>query len=140
MEFNLTTPALLFSAIWLFFLAFTNRFLALANLVRELNQKFKTAPGDESLARQIRSLIFRIELIRGTQLAAIISFLFCLASMILVMLRLITEGEIVFVASLAALFISLLLSFAEISVSVKALKVELADFDRQTPDERRQNA
>ena len=40
-QLTLTTPALLFSAISLLLLAYTNRFLAYANVVRSLHARFK---------------------------------------------------------------------------------------------------
>ena len=41
MEITFNTPALLFPAISLLLLAYTNRFLALANLVRRLHDEYK---------------------------------------------------------------------------------------------------
>lgn len=38
---DLTTPSLLFSAISLILLAYTNRFLAYANVVRSLKDKYQ---------------------------------------------------------------------------------------------------
>lgn len=40
MEIDLTTPALLFSAISLIMLAYTNRFLSYATLVRTLKEQY----------------------------------------------------------------------------------------------------
>ena len=40
MEITFNTPALLFPAISLLLLAYTNRFLALANLVRRLHDEY----------------------------------------------------------------------------------------------------
>ena len=46
MEINLTTPALLFPAISLLLLAYTNRFLTLAALIRDLHAKYRANPED----------------------------------------------------------------------------------------------
>ena len=74
MEINITTPALLFPAISLLLLAFTNRFLALANLVRQLHQNYKSDP-DEFLLGQIANIRFRINLIRDMQAYGVSSLL-----------------------------------------------------------------
>lgn len=44
MEISLTTPALLFPAISLLLLAYTNRFLTLAGLIRNLYKLYKEQP------------------------------------------------------------------------------------------------
>ncbi len=46
MELELSTPALLFSAITLMMLAFTNRFLAIANLIRGLHERHRENPDE----------------------------------------------------------------------------------------------
>src|SRR5690606_1133492 len=43
-DLDLTTPALLFPAISLLLLAYTNRFLALASLIRKLHEDYKGNP------------------------------------------------------------------------------------------------
>ncbi|MER3462784.1 MAG: hypothetical protein C4342_07355 [Armatimonadota bacterium] len=79
MELNLTTPAVLFPAISLLMLAYTNRYLSLASRVRSLYDQYKTR-GDRSLLEQIASLRRRINLIKNMQLYGVLSFLFCVAS------------------------------------------------------------
>ena len=44
MELSITTPALLFPAISLLLLAYTNRFLALAALMRDLYNRYAAQP------------------------------------------------------------------------------------------------
>src|SRR5690606_27403730 len=80
MELNISTPALLFPAISLLMLAYTNRFLALASLIRGLHDKYKTLP-EENLLAQIKNLRTRIKLIRSMQAYGILSFLFCIICM-----------------------------------------------------------
>ena len=58
---DLTTPALLFPAISLLLLAFTNRFLVLAQLIRQLKQ-MDTEEDHALIARQIGMLRKRIVL------------------------------------------------------------------------------
>ena len=45
-ELTLTTPALLFSAVSLILLAYTNRFLSYAQLVRTLRDRYMEDPSD----------------------------------------------------------------------------------------------
>ena len=54
-ELSLTTPALLFSAISLIMLAYTNRFLAYAAVVRNLHAKYQERQ-DAILLDQIKNL------------------------------------------------------------------------------------
>jgi hypothetical protein len=77
MELSITTPALLFPAISLLMLAYTNRFLAIANLIRNLHDKYKKDPNEKHIVAQIRNLRVRIRLIRNMQAFGVISFLFC---------------------------------------------------------------
>ena len=48
MEITLTTPSLLFPAISLLMLAYTNRFLTLATIIRGLHDRYQTQQ-DENL-------------------------------------------------------------------------------------------
>ena len=72
MEFNLTTPALLFPAISLLMLAYTNRFLTLATIVRNLYDRYKSNH-DENLLGQIANLQYRVYLIRRMQIVGVLS-------------------------------------------------------------------
>ena len=92
---TLATPALLFSAISLLMLAFTNRFLALASLVRNLHALYKEKP-NEVLYGQIRNLRLRISLIRWMQILGITSLLLCVFSMTLIYVGSIGAAEVVF--------------------------------------------
>lgn len=70
---TLTTPGLLFPAISLLLLAYTNRFLVLAQLIRELNAR----EGDTIrplVKAQIENLRKRIRLIRRMQVWGVIAF------------------------------------------------------------------
>lgn len=131
MEFNgltLATPALLFSAISLLLLAYTNRFLTLANLVRTLYATYKEKP-DEILIGQIKNLKKRLFLIRNMQIYGITSLLLCVLCMFLIYVNYIHFAEIIFGIALILLIISLALSVREIQISVKALKLQLSDLE-----------
>lgn len=124
MEFDLSTPALLFSAISLFMLAHTNRFLALANLIRQHITMYEETK-DTGKLRQIENFRKRLKVIKYTQIFGVFSFLLCVISMFLIFINRITPAEIVFAASLIALFISLLLSLHELFLSIGALNIEM---------------
>jgi hypothetical protein len=126
MEFTLTTPALLFSAISLLLLAYTNRFLALAALIRELHRQFRQSK-DSLIPPQIKSLKKRIKLIKYMQLIGSISFFLCTLSMFSLFIEQVLVSKIVFVTALAALMISLAISVWEIYISVDALTLRLSD-------------
>ena len=128
MDFSLTTPALLFPAISLLLLAYTNRFSAIASLIRELCNRQQTAPHPH-IALQLKSLGRRIRLIRSTQVFGVASFFGCVLCMFFLFLNLEEPAKIVFVASLLFLLVSLALSLREVHLSVDALRVQVHGFD-----------
>jgi hypothetical protein len=126
MQLSLTTPAVLFSAISLILLAYTNRFLAIAQLVRSLHTLNKEKP-DHVLLGQIKNLRTRLELIRSMQICGIISLLLCVICMFLLYIDFTITAEIVFGVALVLLIASLALSAWEIQISVRALNLHLGD-------------
>ena len=124
MEINLTTPALLFPTISLLMLAYTNRFLALANLIRDLHAKYK-ASRDPIIIQQIDNLRYRVILIRNMQALGIVSLILCVVCMFVLFAGWILSGKLIFVGSLLFMVFSLALAFREIQVSVDALMLHL---------------
>ncbi|MEZ5173910.1 MAG: DUF2721 domain-containing protein [Bacteroidia bacterium] len=124
MEVTLTTPALLFPAISLLLLAYTNRFLALATLIRGLRSKYETEH-DQIILKQIQNLKKRIILIRNMQAFGIASIFTCVITMFTVYLQLPLISGILFGLSLVFMMVSLFLSFRETLISVTALNMEL---------------
>jgi len=129
MEISLTTPALLFPAISLLLLAYTNRFLALASLIRNLHGKYMSEK-DVKIKAQISNLKKRVVLIRNMQLLGISSLFFCVVSMFTIFQEYQMAGSIIFGFSLVLLMISLLLSIIEIQISVKALNIQMGDIEK----------
>jgi hypothetical protein len=127
-DLTLTTPALLFSAISLLLLAFTNRFLALAALVRSLHAKYKENP-DELLFGQIKNLRLRLSLIRHMQIYGITSLLLCVICMFLIYVGYMVIAIYVFGVALLLLIGSLGISIWEIQISVRALNLQLSDLE-----------
>ncbi len=126
MELTLTTPGLLFSAISLLLLAYTNRFLSLANLIRTLHSQYKET-SDKSAKDQIENLHKRVGLIKNMQLLGIGSLFLSVFCMVALFAGVIIIGKILFGLSLILLLISLGLSMIEIQISVKALNIQLGD-------------
>jgi hypothetical protein len=128
MEITLTTPALLFPTISLLLLAYTNRFLAIASLIRGLHSKYQENH-DPIIFRQIKNLRKRVLLIRNMQAFGIVSLFLCVLCMFLLFWGKIWAGEIVFSISLILMMCSLSLSLWEIQISVKALNLQLIDIE-----------
>jgi hypothetical protein len=127
-QLTLTTPALLFSAISLLLLAYTNRFLAYATIVRNLHTKFKENP-DHIIIGQIQNLRKRLLLTRTMQLLGIGSLLLCVLCMFLIYIDLQLAAEVIFGIALILLIISLAVSVREIQISVRALDLHLGDME-----------
>jgi hypothetical protein len=127
-QLTLTTPALLFSAISLLLLAYTNRFLAYANVVRTLHARYRENP-DAILVGQIQNLRKRLTLTRTMQLLGIGSLLLCVLCMFLVYIELQLAAEVIFGIALLMLIVSLAISVREIQISVRALDLHLGDME-----------
>ena len=134
MELTLTTPALLFPAISLLLLAYTNRFLTLATLIRTLGDRYSSTH-EEHVRVQIDNLRYRVRLIRNMQVFGVSSFFMCVLCMFLLFAGQAQAGAWIFGLALLLLLVSLALSLREVQVSVDALTVELdhlADAKRQS--------
>ncbi len=126
MTLNLETPALLFSATSLILLAYTNRFLTIAQIVRGLKKTYEQEHAKGILV-QIKNLNLRIVLIKYMQLFGVLCLFLSVFAMLLLFFKQQLVGIYFFGASLLSLLISLALSFWEISISINALKVHLSE-------------
>jgi len=128
MNLSIETPALLFSATTLILLAYTNRFLTIAQLIRELKKTYKKEE-NTSILLEIKNLNLRLTLIRTMQLMGVL----CLFLSVLAMLMLFFELHLValylFGFSIFFLLVSLGISFWEITISINALKLHLKDLN-----------
>lgn len=127
-QLTLTTPALLFSAVSLILLAYTNRFLAYASVVRGLHAAFKENR-NAVLLGQIQNLRKRLRLTQMMQILGISSLLLCVLCMFLIYIHLSGWAELTFAVALILLILSLALSIREIQISVKALDLHLNDME-----------
>jgi len=130
MQLTIGTPALLFPAITLLLLAYTNRFLALATLIRGLHTKYKADPSHAIIYGQIKNLRARLTMIRYMQAFGVLSFVFTVICMFLLFQELAIWANRVFAFSLLSLLLSLVISLIEIQISTKALHLELSDMEK----------
>ena len=130
MQFTINTPALLFPAITLLMLAYTNRFLALSSLIRNLHTKYKQVPEERKLVHeQIKNLKRRLVLIKQMQAVGIISLFLCVLCMLFVYFNQDVWAFTTFGLSLFCLLLSVALSLKEIWLSTRALEIELKDME-----------
>jgi hypothetical protein len=131
MILNIETPALLFSATSLILLAYTNRFLTIATIVRSLKKNYEEKESSKILL-EIRNLNLRITLIRYMQMFGVLSLFLSVFSMLLLFIDQQLFGIYFFGLSLFSLLISLGISFWEISISANALRLHLSDLVDET--------
>ena len=121
MVLDITTPAVMFPAISLLLLAYTNRFLALASIIRNM----KVCTIDEYELEQIKNLKLRMIYIRKMQYLGVFSLLLCVFSMLFIFLSFNILGGTIFAISLLLMILSLIYSLAEIRISLQALDIHL---------------
>ncbi|GLL56930.1 hypothetical protein KUBF_45940 [Bacteroides finegoldii] len=129
-ELTLTTPALLFSAVSLILLAYTNRFLSYAQLVRQLRDRYMENPTDITVA-QIENLRKRLNLTRTMQGLGIASLFLCVVSMFFIYIGLQLLSAYVFGVALLLLIASLGVSFREIQISTRSLEIYLGTMEKE---------
>jgi hypothetical protein len=128
MEISINTPALLFPAVTLLMLAYTNRFTTLATIIRHLHSQYQNER-NENLLAQIANLRYRVHLIRNMQIFGVLSLLLCMVSMFALFEGWVAGGQWFFVAALILMIVSMLLSLRELQVSVGALDLLLSELE-----------
>jgi hypothetical protein len=131
MQFTLSTPSLLFPAISLLLLAYTNRFLTLASLIRDLQSEYRRS-GNRNVWEQIDNLRARVTLIKYMQAAGAASLLVCVLCMFLLFAGWRELSKYFFGGSLVLMMLSLALSLREIWISVTALNLQLSDIEEES--------
>ena len=129
MDITLTTPALLFPAISLLLVAYTNRFNTIGARIRTLNSQYRENP-DALLAGQIESLRKRVYLIKNMQAFGVASLFLCVLCLFVLFAGEMLIGKIIFSLSLLFMLVSLGLSLREILLSVQALNLELSHMQK----------
>jgi hypothetical protein len=129
MDISINTPALLFPAISLVMLAYTNRFLALSNRVRSLHDKYQSHEQKHIIHGQIKNLRYRLKLIKNMQALGVLTFLSSILCMYFIYISAVLAANVVFAFSLICFAASLGISLLEIQLSTKALELELSDME-----------
>jgi hypothetical protein len=129
LELSINTPALVFPAITLLMLAYTNRFLTLAALVRKLHIEYNRGEKEKNILGQIKNIRGRINLIRYMQFFGVLSFFGCVLCMYFIFRNWMDMAHWIFASSLICLLVSLILSLVEINKSTKAIELELSDIE-----------
>jgi len=127
-ELSITTPALMFSAVSLILLAYTNRFLGYAQIIRNLYAEYKKDK-DTVLVDQIKNLRKRLYLIRAMQIFGVLSLFLSMASMLFLYLGFDFSGAFSFGGGLICMIASLAISLWEIQISVIALELHLKNME-----------
>ena len=109
-------------------LAYTNRFLALATIIRTLYDRYH-ADKDERLLPQIENLRFRVYLIRNMQIFGVLSLLMCVVSMFALFAGWDVAGNWTFGSALVLMIVSLGISLRELLISAGALDLLLTDLE-----------
>lgn len=128
MELTIQTPALLFPALSLLLLAYTNKFLAITNLIRKLHGDYHKKKND-SLLYQISNLKRRINMIRWMQVLGVGSILFCVVTMFLIYNGNQVAAKILFAVSFLFMIASLIITILELFLSAGAIRVLLRDLE-----------
>ena len=128
-ELTLSTPSILFSAISLILLAYTNRFLSYAQVVRTLKADYDKNPSTIT-HMQLANLRRRLYMARSMQLFGVSSLLLCVVCTFLIYIGMQMVAVYTFGIALVLLTISLGISIRELLISVRALELHLDSFER----------
>ncbi|MEY2666867.1 MAG: hypothetical protein RLZZ384_1038 [Pseudomonadota bacterium] len=128
MDISITTPALLFPAITILFLAYSNRFLTIATRIREKHDVFSKTKSPIA-QKQIESFRTRIRLILAMELFAVLGIIHCTVAMGFVFFEMQHQGNIAFALSIVFIIFSLIASIGELLLSTKALNIEIEDME-----------
>ena len=121
MTLEITTPAVLFPTVSLLLLAYTNRFLALTAIVRQMDSSGE----NKHEFYQVKNLRKRLNYIKKMQYFGVSSLLMCAISMLFLFFQIDFVGKISFAISLVSLIVSLFFSLLEIQISLEALRIHL---------------
>ncbi len=130
MTLSINTPALIFSAISLIMLAYTNRYIALSSLIRNLHDQYLKDHLNQNVIHQIQNLRKRLRLIRRMQALGVLSFISAMVSMVFIYWEYELGANVFFATSLLLFTASLSFSLIEIQISTQALRIQLGDMDK----------
>ena len=130
MHIEISTPALLFPAVSLLMLAYTNRFFGLAAIIRNLHRTHTEKPNPVYLL-EIESMRRRMRLIRDMQTFGIVAIILCTACMFLLFRGYYRAGAALFGLSIVCLLLSLIWALIEVRLSGRALDLHLRDLEQE---------
>ncbi|MGJ8677331.1 MAG: DUF2721 domain-containing protein [Akkermansiaceae bacterium] len=135
MELPVSTYALLFPAVSLLFLSYTNRFLHLSALIRKLHTDW-LANHDGLILDQISNLRRRLSLIRGMQLLGALCLFCCVMAMLATIFQFHSIANIIFIVALSFMAVSLLGLTVEVWISGGALRIMLRALEKSVAQDR----
>ncbi len=128
MELELNTPGLLFPAITFLLLPYTNRYLTLASLIRNLQRQWEAERNQRHLA-QIHVLRRRVTLIRWMTTFVVLSMLTNVLCILSIFESWNGLARPLFILVMLLLITSLVISLFEIQMSTDALNLQLSQID-----------
>ena len=125
---DMTTPALLFPAISLLFVAYTNRLHSLSVLIRAMTTEGSDESKTKHTEEQLDILKKRVTYIKRMQVFGIVSFIFNLMTIICFYIQQISLAYYIFGFGLLMLSASLIFALLETLISTKALDIHLENY------------
>ena len=125
---DITTPAILFPAISLLFVAYTSRLHSLSVLIRAMTTEGSDESKTKHTEEQLDILQKRVNYIKRMQVFGILSFIFNLITIICLYINYDYLANYIFAFGLFMLSASLLFALLETLISTKALDIHLKNY------------
>jgi len=136
-NFEPSMPVMLLPAITFLMISFGTRFTVISNLIRKIHDESsektitKTKDYRKRITSEISALNTRLLLTQVLQVAAGLSFLLSVISILLILLNNENLSLTFFISGLIGLVISITLFIIEITISSKSLRVHIADVENE---------
>mgnify|MGYP002280394219 FL=1 len=136
-NFEPSMPVMLLPAITFLMISFGTRFTVISNLIRKIHDESsektitKTNDYRKRITSEISALNTRLLLTQVLQVAAGLSFLLSVISILLILLNNENLSLTFFISGLIGLVISIILFIIEITISSKSLRVHIADVENE---------
>ena len=130
MNIDYTVTALMFPAIPLLMVVYSNRFHTLSRLIRELHDEHvyeKHIPAEWK--KQFINLSRRISILRWTIMFAAFGFLFNMLTVFALYLNELFLARVIFGSCCLSMIISIIFFIREIQISTNALNLHMSDMD-----------
>ena len=136
-NFEPSMPVMLLPAITFLMISFGTRFTVISNLIRKIHDESsektitKTKDYRKRINSEISALNTRLLLTQVLQVAAGVSFLLSVISILLILLNYENLSLTFFISGLIALVISIILFIIEITISSRSLRVHITDVENE---------